>query len=114
MDCKPTISEYAKENRDQHRNLLHSRRIQKSTYPQAPRDYELKYKRHGREFLLRVAAALTAVATTITTCKHFAVDKLGKIADKVLVFACSERVVEKGLHFDRFHGQLHKREAVNM
>jgi hypothetical protein len=63
-------------------------------------------------FPLRIAAAVAAVATT-TTGKHFTVDKLGEIADKVLVPARSEREIEKGLYFDRFHEQLHRREAVN-
>jgi hypothetical protein len=58
---------------------------------------------------LRAAAA---VATTVTL-KHFAADKLGEFADKVLVLARSEREVEKCLAVDRFHEQLHKREEVN-
>ena len=78
-------------------------------------------------FLLRVAAAATialaaatialaaatiALAAAVTSV-YFAIDKLGEIDDKVLVLARSEREVEKGLGFDRFHAQLHKHEAVN-
>ena len=63
--------------------------------------------------LLRAtAAAVTAVATA-TTSEHFAVDKLGEIANKVLVLARSEREVKKGLVVDRFHEQLQRHEAVN-
>ena len=61
---------------------------------------------------LRAAAAAATVATTVTL-KHFAADKLGEFADKVLVLARSEREVEKCLVVDRFHEQLHKREVVN-
>jgi hypothetical protein len=64
-------------------------------------------------FLLCIAAAAaTAVAATVTSV-HLAVDKLGEVDDKVLVLAGSKREVEKGLSFDRFHAQLHKRKAVN-
>ena len=64
--------------------------------------------------LLRAAAAaaVTAVATT-STSKHFAVNKLGEIADKVLLLARSECEVKKGLVFDRIHEQLQRQEAVN-
>ena len=61
---------------------------------------------------LRAAAAATAVATTITL-KHFATDKLGEFADKVLVLSSSKREVEKCLVVDCFHKQLDKREEVN-
>lgn len=59
------------------------------------------------------AAAATAVATNINS-KHFAADKLGEIAYKVLVLARSEREVEKGLDVDCFHDQLHNSEEKSV
>lgn len=64
-------------------------------------------------FLLRLAATATIALAAAVTSVYFAIDKLGEIDDKVLVLARSEREVEKGLGFDRFHAQLHKHEAVN-
>ena len=64
-------------------------------------------------FLLRVAAAAATALVATATSVYFAVDKLGEIDNKVLVLARSKREVEKGLGFDRFHTQLHKRDAVN-
>ena len=64
-------------------------------------------------FLLRVAAAAATALAATATSVYFAVDKLGEIDNKVLVLARSKREVEKGLGFDRFHAQLHKRDAIN-
>ena len=124
MDRKPTTSDYAKEKR--HRNVqystgqtpvhfprhmdtlhplaIHLDDVYKSILSSQCREITSSSHSLGRYFAAGGAGSGGGGGTIRGI--HFAVDKLSEIDDKVLVLASSEREVEKGLGFDRFHEQL--------